>query len=73
MLIDCDTCTVRGSACGGCMVNTLLTATAEASGRESEETAAIEALTRAGFEVTVIEAARPRSVRRRPRRRSRAA
>jgi hypothetical protein len=69
MLIDCDTCKVRGQACGGCVVNLLFgqaepTAGADAdlgSGDEAERRA-LRVLADAGFEVTVLsrEDSRPR-------------
>jgi hypothetical protein len=69
MLIDCDTCKVRGQACGGCVVNLLFgqaapTADPEAdvgSGDEAERRA-LQVLADAGFEVTVLsrEDSRPR-------------
>jgi hypothetical protein len=66
MLIDCDTCTVRGKACDGCVVNLLFgtaapagsgspAATAAApTGGDAAERRAIAVLAAAGFEVTVL-------------------
>ncbi|NJC69706.1 hypothetical protein HC031_08230 [Planosporangium thailandense] len=69
MLIDCDTCKVRGQACDGCVVNLLFGPAGSAAGPDAEaasvdeaERRAIQALTGAGFEVTVLsrEDSRPR-------------
>lgn len=66
MLIDCDTCAVRGAACGGCVVTTLFGMPAEVHRIDDAEVRAIEVLTRAGFEVTVL--AEPAPARGRGRR-----
>lgn len=55
MLIDCDSCTVRGQACDGCVVNLLLQLPSGAEGPGRAEADAIEVFVRAGFEVTVLE------------------
>ncbi|MFC0533842.1 hypothetical protein [Phytohabitans kaempferiae] len=61
MLIDCDTCVVRGAACGGCLVSALLDTPPQQGDLTSDERRAIEAFARAGFEVEVIsEPVRPR-------------
>lgn len=69
MLIDCETCKVRGQACGGCVVNLLFGQAGAVTGPDAEvapvdeaERRAIQALTDAGFEVTVLgrEDSRPR-------------
>jgi hypothetical protein len=74
MLIDCDTCTVRGDACDGCVVNLLFGASPPAetsppatsasapTGGDAAERRAIAVLAAAGFEVTVLaeEDSRPR-------------
>jgi hypothetical protein len=60
MLIDCDTCKVRGQACGECVVNLLFGQAPPVSERTEEhagstaEQRAIQVLTAAGFEVTVL-------------------
>lgn len=72
MLIDCDACTVRGAACSGCLVSALLDTPQEIGGLSAQERRAIEALTRAGFEVEVLSGAGATPVpapRRSPRRR----
>lgn len=73
MLIDCDTCTVRGAACSHCLVSTLFETGRHGGGLTAEEQHAIEIFARAGFDVEVIEEpkAAPRSPSRasRPRRR----
>lgn len=55
MLIDCDTCAVRGAACAGCMMSAMLDAPAAVGRLDPEEHQAIEAFARAGFEVDVLE------------------
>ncbi len=55
MLIDCDTCAVRGLACDGCLVTALLDAPPAVHQLGEPEAHAIEILARAGFEVTVLE------------------
>jgi hypothetical protein len=59
MLIDCDTCAVRGAACDGCLVTALFEAPPEVERLDREERSAIEAFARAGFEVDVLSAPRP--------------
>lgn len=56
MLIDCDTCAVRGAACAGCMMSAVLDAPAAVGRLDPEEHRAIEAFARAGFEVDVLRA-----------------
>ena len=63
MLIDCDTCKVRGQACGECVVNLLFGQAppvsepadrpAVAAGGDAERRA-MQVLVDAGFEVTVL-------------------
>lgn len=75
MLIDCDTCTIRGAACSQCMVSTLFETGGHGGGLTAAEQRAIEVFARAGFQVDVIEepAPAPRPALRvsRPRRRRR--
>ena len=74
MLIDCDTCAVRGAACSGCLVSALVEQPRQETGLTAAEQRAIEAFTRAGFEVEVVEApAAPLRLATRPRRRRRVA
>ncbi|MDG4832243.1 hypothetical protein O7627_23455 [Solwaraspora sp. WMMD1047] len=56
MLIDCETCTARGSAaaCSGCLV-ALLDQPDRPAGLTPAEQRAIEVFARAGFDVEVIE------------------
>jgi hypothetical protein len=61
MLIDCDTCKVRGHACGGCVINLLFGQAAPAVGADPDvgsgdeaERRALQVLAAAGFEVTVL-------------------
>jgi hypothetical protein len=54
MLIDCDSCAVRGAACKGCLVTALFEAPVE--GLDPDEARAIEVFARAGFEVEVVRA-----------------
>jgi hypothetical protein len=52
MLIDCDACAVRGTACAGCMMSAVLDT--PPGGLEPDEHRAIEAFSRAGFDVHVL-------------------
>jgi hypothetical protein len=65
MLIDCDTCKVRGQACGECVVNLLFGQAPPVSEPVEEQAAAsiacfdaerraMQVLADAGFEVTVL-------------------
>ena len=58
MLIDCDTCTVRGRSCDGCVVNLLFGEAPPAPGPPgrpaSPEERAMAVLADAGFEVTIL-------------------
>lgn len=47
--IDCGTCAVRGPACGDCMVTALLGPNQEVMELESDEIAALKAMTSAGL------------------------
>lgn len=73
MLIDCETCAVRGAACGDCLVSALLDTPQEIGGLTVQERRAIEVLARAGFEVEVLtdQGATPVATPRRPHRRRR--
>ncbi|RKR87283.1 hypothetical protein BDK92_1558 [Micromonospora pisi] len=73
MLIDCDSCTVRGPACDGCLVSALIDRPEVEAGLTADEHRAIEVFSRAGFEVSVLSSgpaaaplplARPRRTRR---------
>jgi hypothetical protein len=55
MLIDCGTCETRGSGCAGCFVAALYEPPAEVEMLDRDELWAIEILTRAGFDVALIE------------------
>ncbi|ASW56078.1 hypothetical protein [Plantactinospora sp. KBS50] len=57
MLIDCDTCAVRGRSCDGCLVSALIEA--PDGGLTAAEERAIEAFARAGFDVEVLAAPAP--------------
>jgi hypothetical protein len=54
MLIDCDTCAVRGTACAGCMMSAMLDAAAPVERLDPEERRAIEVFARAGFDVQLL-------------------
>jgi hypothetical protein len=54
MLIDCDSCAVRGAACKGCLVSALFEAPPEVERLTGDERRAIEVFARAGFEVEVL-------------------
>jgi hypothetical protein len=73
MLVDCDSCSVRGTACGGCVVTLLLDTPPAFHQLGAAEVRAIEVFELAGFEVTVLEPthlelAPDRPVERSPRR-----
>nr|MDT0662163.1 hypothetical protein [Micromonospora sp. DSM 115978] len=74
MLIDCETCTARGTAaaCDGCLV-ALLDRPHRPTGLTAAEQRAIEVFARAGFDVEVIEEPPAAPVRLASRRRRRVA
>lgn len=49
MLIDCDSCEVRGPACGDCIVTVLLGAAPDGVELDPAEQAAIQVLARTGL------------------------
>ncbi|WP_329102614.1 hypothetical protein OG792_24420 [Micromonospora sp. NBC_01699] len=59
MLIDCDSCMVRGAGCSDCLVSALIDQPAAEAGLTAEEHRAIEVFTRAGFEVSVLSGPEP--------------
>jgi hypothetical protein len=61
MLIDCDTCPVRGAACAGCAVTALLDGPEAVVDLGAAEMYAIEVLARAGLDVTVLVGTKPAS------------
>ncbi|MCW3814294.1 hypothetical protein ONA91_07465 [Micromonospora sp. DR5-3] len=68
MLIDCDSCRIRGASCAGCLVTALLDADPAGAALGAAEWRAIEVFARAGFDVEVLPAeptARPRTTGRR--------
>jgi|HigsolmetaAR206D_1030411.scaffolds.fasta_scaffold00898_8 hypothetical protein len=69
MLIDCDRCPVRGTACSECLVSALVDRPPDLAGLAAEERYAIELFLRAGFEVEVLDRPAPAPVRRASRRR----
>ncbi|MCW3842389.1 hypothetical protein ONA70_20015 [Micromonospora yasonensis] len=69
MLIDCDTCGVRGAGCSGCLVTALLDTDSPAAALGPAEHRAIEVFARAGFEVEVLPPPSARPARRPARRR----
>jgi hypothetical protein len=74
MLIDCDTCGIRGAGCSGCLVTALLDTGSPVDDLGPAEHRAIEVFARAGFEVQVLPPApAPALPRRRAGRRGRAA
>jgi hypothetical protein len=73
MLIDCDRCPVRGTGCAGCLVTALIEPPAEVRVLDRDELWAIEILTRAGFDVTLVEEPAERAPLRLISRRGRAA
>jgi hypothetical protein len=54
MLIDCDTCGIRGAGCSGCLVTALLDTGSPAAALGPAEHRALEVFARAGFEVEVL-------------------
>lgn len=71
MLIDCDSCRVRGEACSGCLVSALLDQPAGRARLTADEHHAVEVFARAGFDVEVLAVAAPTPVRLATRRRRR--
>ncbi|MFE9690118.1 hypothetical protein [Micromonospora sp. NPDC005806] len=69
MLVDCDTCGIRGAGCSGCLVTALLDTGVPAADLGPAEHRAIEVFARAGFEVEVLPVPPARSGRRPDRRR----
>jgi hypothetical protein len=55
MLIDCQNCPSRATGCDGCMITALYEPPVEVELLRRDELWAIETLTRAGFEVTVLD------------------
>ncbi|MFI5916670.1 hypothetical protein [Dactylosporangium sp. NPDC051541] len=55
MLVDCESCKVRGKSCGSCVVTLLLDTPQAFHQLGAEEVRAIEVFELAGFEVTVLE------------------
>jgi hypothetical protein len=49
VLIDCDTCEVRGRECGGCVVTVLLGAPPEGVRLDDDERRALEVLAASGL------------------------
>ena len=49
MLIDCDTCTARGTGCGDCVVTVLLGAPPEGVILDETEVTALDVLAREGL------------------------
>ncbi len=49
MLVDCDTCIVRGAACSGCVITVLLGAPPEGIEWDESERAAIGVLAGSGL------------------------
>ncbi len=49
LLIDCDTCTVRGDACGDCVVTVMLGAPPGPLRLDADERRALEVLGRSGL------------------------
>lgn len=49
MMIDCDTCAVRGPACGGCVMTVLMGAPPHGVELDDAEQAALSVLARSGL------------------------
>ena len=71
MLIDCDSCTLRGAACSGCLVTALWDRPPGQGTLTAEEQHAIEVFGRAGFDVEVLDVPVTAPLRLMPRRRRR--
>ena len=56
MIIDCDRCPNRATGCPGCLVTALTDPPAEVQFLDADELWAIEVLSRAGFDVTMLDA-----------------
>lgn len=72
MLVDCDTCTARGPACGECVVSVLLGAPrAEVDHLADDERAALDAMAAGGLlpPLRLVHAQRTPQVDAAPRRR----
>jgi hypothetical protein len=54
MIVDCDGCVVRGSACDDCVVNALFQIGSGHGDLDAAEVEAVELFARAGFDVTVL-------------------
>lgn len=64
MLIDCDSCAVRGDACGDCVVTVLLGAPPEGVRLDAAEERAIDVLSASGLVPPLRLVAPERAVRR---------
>jgi hypothetical protein len=49
MLVDCDTCAVRGTACGGCVISVMLGAPPAGVELTADEHRALDVLAAAGM------------------------
>jgi hypothetical protein len=49
MFVDCDTCTVRGKACGGCVISVMLGAAPAGVDLDPDEQRALQVLAAAGM------------------------
>jgi hypothetical protein len=73
MLVNCDNCPRRATGCGDCMITALYEPPTEVEVLDRDELWAIETLTRAGFEVTLLDPQPVRAPLRLAGRRGRAA
>ncbi|HKT03029.1 MAG TPA: hypothetical protein VJT31_26165 [Rugosimonospora sp.] len=66
MHVDCDTCTVRGTACGGCLISVMLGAPPDGVELDPEEHRALGVLAQAGIvpELRLVTDDPPRGSRR---------
>ncbi|GAB7037957.1 MULTISPECIES: hypothetical protein [Catenuloplanes] len=55
MIVDCDTCAVRGTGCADCAIHVLFHAPPEIERLTPDEINAIEMFARAGLEPEVVE------------------
>ncbi|MDR7278255.1 hypothetical protein [Catenuloplanes atrovinosus] len=55
MIVDCDTCAVRGTGCAGCAIHALFHTPPEIERLTPDEIQAIEVLARAGLDPEIVE------------------
>ena len=66
MIVDCDTCAVRGTGCADCAIHVLFHTPPEIEQLTTDEIHAIEVLARAGLDPEVVEVPAESAVPRTP-------